>query len=107
MLAGYVSTCVQLGWKIDEQQITNWNEIRKYIQYNDWNHKLQRDLHYSQYRRFKTDASLYKWDEMLDEEFRRIHHIDYGEKKRKMMRGYFTILAVNIKTDYNESVGNT
>ena len=35
VLAGYVSACFQLGWKIDEQQITNWNEIRKYIQYND------------------------------------------------------------------------
>ena len=102
VLAGYVSACFQLGWKIDEQQITNWNEIRKYIQYNDWDDQLQRDLHYLQYRRFKTDPSLYKWDEMLDEEFRRIHHIDYGEKKRKNMRGCFTILAVTIKTDYNK-----
>ena len=33
VVAGYVSACVRLGWKIGEQQITNWNEIRKYIQY--------------------------------------------------------------------------
>jgi len=77
VIQGYVSAAQHCCWKVNDQDVSNFNDVRAYITQNPWNEDLQIDIHYISYLHFTSDPYLYKWDEKLDNNFREVNNIRY------------------------------
>ena len=116
ILMEYISAAKNLGWTLAGQDLTNFNHLKKYIATSKWDEKLQQDLHFIQYKRFKIDIRLHRWDYSLSNQFcteNKIMFIDEektgkesNEDKTGVQRSCFAILATAIKNDYNKKLRN-
>ena len=116
ILMEYISAAKNLGWTLAGQDLTNFNHLKKYIATSKWDEKLQHDLHFIQYKRFKIDIRLHRWDYTLCNQFcteNKIKFIDEEntegschEEKTGVQRSCFAILATAIKNDYNKKIRN-
>ena len=115
IVQGYVKVAGNMGWKLNGQQITRMAEVYEYIQMHEWNEKLQKELHFLQYKRFKVDALFVRWDKTIAETFCKNHNImikdddateqSVTEKKRRgITRECFLTLASMVKNDYNKKL---
>ena len=116
ILKEYISAAKNLGWTLAGQDLTNFNHLKKYIASSKWDEKLQQDLHFIQYKRFKIDIRLHRWDNNISRQFcteNKIKFIDEqrteegnDEDKTGALRSCFAILATAIKNDYNKKLRN-
>ena len=116
ILNGYIQCAKDLGWKVNGQDLTTLSNFKSYISLLEWNNKTEKELHFLQYKRFKKDIKLYRWDYKLSDDFCRENNIRFHteEKKdttvesneggKKQMRSCFVILATSIKNDYNKKI---
>ena len=102
VLSGYVKATRDCNWTSGGQNITTWSGIRNYIRTAEWNEGFARDIYYLQYGRFTECVTLIDWDIKLDDQFRNKNNVEYSETENLKCRVCFTILAVSIKTDYNQ-----
>ena len=114
ILKGYIECTKSLGWKVGEQDLTSFALIKKYIASSIWDEKLQRDIHFLQYKQFKVDIRYHRWDYKLSDDFCKYNKIAFIDEaipqndlqtngKKEQMRPCFVVIATNIKNDYNKS----
>ena len=115
ILKGYFECTKSLGWKVAGQDLTSFALIKKYIASCTWDEKLQKDLHFLQYKRFKVDIRYHRWDYKLSDDFCKYHKIEFLDEsmsqndlqrdgKKEQLRPCFVVIATNVKNDYNKKL---
>ena len=113
----YVTAAKSVGWTLAGQDLTNFSHFKKFIATSKWDEDFMKNLHFIQYKRFKIDIRLHRWDYKLSDEFCKIHNIkfqeepmnwkdDNEERKKEQTRSCFVIVATAIKNDYNKKIRN-
>ena len=115
IMNGYITAAKGMGWTLGGQDLTSFSNFKKYIESSKWDEKLQKNLHYLQYKRFKIDIRLHRWDYRLSDEFcsankiKFEHHVAHEQGNDEQIktatnRSCFVILATAIKNDYNKKL---